>query len=120
MAYKWVKIVCDVFIFIVIGFVTLVVPFWKRRLADKPMTKAQYVYAHGIHVSLVSVIFSLARTTISMRSFLGYPSELFYRGSGMFEIIYGMMTALPLACFIFLPVFFRLRMTSVYHYLEMR
>lgn len=46
--------------------------------------------------------------------FTGYPSELYYRGSGMWETIYGMSLAFPLVLYFFLPVYFNLGITSVY------
>jgi solute carrier family 5 (sodium-coupled monocarboxylate transporter), member 8/12 len=53
-------------------------------------------------------------------SFAGFPSELFYRGSGMWETIYGMMNAYPIVCFVFIPVYFSLGITSIYQYLDLR
>lgn len=52
--------------------------------------------------------------------FPGYPSELFYRGSTMWETLYGMVLAYPIVCFIFVPVYFSLGITSVYQYLDLR
>lgn len=53
-------------------------------------------------------------------SFSGYPSELFYRGAGMWETLYGLITAYPIVCFIFVPVYLNLGVTSVYQYLDLR
>lgn len=50
----------------------------------------------------------------------GYPSELFYRGSSMWETIYGMVNAYPIVCFVFVPIYFNLGITSVYQYLDLR
>lgn len=50
----------------------------------------------------------------------GFPSELYYYGSGMWESLYGMVTAYPIICFVFIPVYFNLSLTSVYHYLDLR
>lgn len=50
----------------------------------------------------------------------GYPSELFYRGCTMWETLYGMVLAYPIVCFIFVPVYFSLGITSVYQYLDLR
>jgi len=47
-------------------------------------------------------------------NFLGYPSEFYYRGSGMWETLYGMSLAFPLVLYFFLPVYFNLGITSVY------
>lgn len=44
----------------------------------------------------------------------GYPSELFYRGSAMWETLYGMILAFPLVCFFFVPIYYSLGITSVY------
>ena len=44
----------------------------------------------------------------------GYPSELYYRGSAMWETLYGMICAYPIVIFIFVPVYYNLGITSVY------
>lgn len=38
----------------------------------------------------------------------------------MWETLYGMVTAYPIVCFIFIPVYFNLGITSVYQYIELR
>lgn len=63
---------------------------------------------------------SIARGTLGVRSFLGYPSELYYRGNAMWETLYGMLLAYPIVCFVFVPVYYDLGITSVYQYLDMR
>lgn len=69
---------------------------------------------------MFSMMLSIARGTLGVRSFLGYPSEIFYRGSGMWETLYGMVTAYPIVSYIFIPVYFSLGITSVYQYLDLR
>ncbi|XP_058981283.1 sodium-coupled monocarboxylate transporter 1 [Musca domestica] len=99
---------------------TVFTPLWKRLFGkQKARSKADYVFATG-GVSIVAVMISIARGTLGVRTVLGYPSELFYRGSAMWEIIYGMASAYPLVCFIFVPVYFNLGITSVYQYLDLR
>jgi len=44
----------------------------------------------------------------------GYPSELYYRGSSMWETLYGMICAYPIVIFVFVPVYYSLGITSVY------
>lgn len=53
-------------------------------------------------------------------SITGYPSELFYRGVGMWETLYGLASAYPIVCFVFVPIYLNLGITSVYQYLDMR
>lgn len=50
----------------------------------------------------------------------GFPSEIYYRGAGMWETLYGMVNAYPIVCFVFIPVYFNLGITSVYQYIELR
>ena len=38
----------------------------------------------------------------------------------MWETLYGMLLAYPIVCFIFVPVYYSLGITSVYQYLDMR
>lgn len=38
----------------------------------------------------------------------------------MWETLYGMVLAYPIVCFVFVPVYFSLGITSVYQYLDMR
>lgn len=52
--------------------------------------------------------------------FPGYPSEYIYRGTAMWETLYGMLLAYPVVIFIFVPVYFSLGITSVYQYIDMR
>lgn len=97
-----------------------VAPLWSRlRGKKKAGGKADYVFATG-SVSVLAMMLSIARGTLGIRAVLGYPSELFYRGSAMWEVIYGMVNAYPIVCFIFVPVYFNLGITSVYQYVDLR
>lgn len=64
----------------------------------------------------IFVFFFFSRFVI----YTGYPSELFYRGVGMWETIYGLASAYPIVCFVFVPIYLNLGITSVYQYLDMR
>jgi len=131
----------DYFMFVAFIALTVLGPLWTRIFGKKKQqSKADYVFATG-GVSLVAVMISIARGTLGVRSvlgklkpdknkqqqnplscvsFTGYPSELYYRGSAMWEIVYGMMSAYPIVCFMFVPVYFNLGITSVYQYIDLR
>ncbi|KAI8130172.1 Sodium/iodide cotransporter [Lucilia cuprina] len=110
----------DYLMFVLFIAFTVFTPLWKRLFGKKKQhSKADYVFATG-GVSIIAVMISISRGTLGVRTVLGYPSELFYRGSGMWEIIYGMASAYPLVCFIFVPVYFNLGITSVYQYIDLR
>ncbi|XP_050306716.1 sodium-coupled monocarboxylate transporter 1 [Anthonomus grandis grandis] len=113
------SMVWDYLVFIIFVIASTFVAVYSRFFGPKERTKADYVFAAG-KVSMAAMMLSIARGTLGVRSFLGYPSELFYRGSAMWETLYGMVLAYPIVCFIFVPVYFNLGITSVYQYLDMR
>ncbi|XP_070493909.1 sodium-coupled monocarboxylate transporter 1-like [Chironomus tepperi] len=120
MARNFYLLLSDYLLFIIVVAATTVIPLWSRFFGKKKTrTKADYVFATGA-VSAVSMMLSIARGTLGVRSFLGFPSEQFYRGAGMWETLYGMVTAYPIVAFVFIPVYFNLGITSVYQYIELR
>lgn len=119
MAKGFRELIWDYLVFIILIVGSSVIPLWGRFFGRKEKTKADYVFATG-SVSMAAMMLSIARGTLGVRSFLGYPSELFYRGAAMWETLYGMVTAYPIVCFVFIPVYFSLGITSVYQYLDLR
>uniref|UniRef100_A0A6M2E320 Putative solute symporter family n=1 Tax=Xenopsylla cheopis TaxID=163159 RepID=A0A6M2E320_XENCH len=115
------SLVYDYLVFVIFILLSSLIPLWsKLKAPNKSSTKADYVFAAGASVSMSAMMLSIARGTLGVRSFLGYPSELFYRGSAMWETLYGMLCAYPVVCFVFVPVYYSLGITSVYQYLDMR
>lgn len=113
------SMVWDYLVFFIFVIASTFVAVYSRFFGPKEKTKADYVFAAG-KVSMAAMMLSIARGTLGVRSFLGYPSELFYRGSAMWETLYGMVLAYPIVCYVFVPVYFSLGITSVYQYLDMR
>ncbi|XP_062534700.1 sodium-coupled monocarboxylate transporter 1-like isoform X1 [Armigeres subalbatus] len=105
--------------FVAFVVVSALIPIRKRLCSRKVKTKEDYVFGAG-HISMLAMMLSIARGTLGVISVLGYPSEFFYRGTAMWETLYGMITAYPIVCFVFIPVYFDLGITSVYQYLELR
>ncbi|XP_065225169.1 sodium-coupled monocarboxylate transporter 2-like [Planococcus citri] len=93
---------------------------YNNFAGPKEKTKADYVFASGRSTSTWAMLLSISRGFLGVRVFLGYPSELFYRGSEMWEIMYGMCLAFPVVAYFFVPVYFSLGITSVYQYLDLR
>lgn len=113
------SMIVDYLVFIAFIVVSFVLPLWGKFRRKTKETKADYVFATG-HVSMGAMMLSIARGTLGVRSFLGYPSELYYKGNAMWETLYGMLLAYPIVCYIFVPVYYDLGITSVYQYLDMR
>ncbi|XP_045506611.1 sodium-coupled monocarboxylate transporter 1 [Colias croceus] len=112
----WECVVFGIFVF-----ASSFAPLWKRKKDAKAggNAKRAYIFAGG-GVSVLAMVLSVARGTLGVRLFLGFPSELVYFGSAMWETLYGMILAFPIVCWVFIPVYFRLQTNSVYEYLEMR
>ena len=119
MAKTYLQLIWDYLVFFIFIIVTSIIPLWGRFAGKKEKTKADYVFA-TTGVSIWAMMLSIARGTLGVRSFLGFPSELFYRGSAMWETLYGYVNAYPIVCFVFIPVYFNLGITSVYQYLDLR
>ncbi|XP_046823476.1 sodium-coupled monocarboxylate transporter 1 [Vespa crabro] len=113
------SMIVDYLIFIAFIVISFVLPLWGKFRRKTKETKADYVFATG-HISMGAMMLSIARGTLGVRSFLGYPSELYYRGNAMWETLYGMLLAYPIVCYIFVPIYYDLGITSVYQYLDMR
>lgn len=120
MAREAGSLVWDYLVFLLFLVISSVVPLWSQLFGKKKeRSKADYVFAAG-KITIFAMMMSIARGTLGVRSFLGYPSELFYRGSTMWETIYGMINAYPIVLYVFIPVYFNLGITSVYQYLDLR
>ncbi|CAG9860627.1 unnamed protein product [Phyllotreta striolata] len=99
--------------------ITISVAVYSKFCGAKEKTKADYVFG-TVKVSVGAMMLSIARGNLGVRSVIGFPSELYYRGATMWESIYGVLLAYPIVCFVFVPVYFNLGITSVYQYLDMR
>ncbi|XP_018912596.1 sodium-coupled monocarboxylate transporter 1 isoform X2 [Bemisia tabaci] len=113
------SLMIDYAVFVVLILVSILVAIWSKCSGPKEKTKADYVFA-TTSVSMAAMLLSIARGFLGVRVFLGYPSELFYRGSEMWQTLYGMVIAFPLISIFFVPVYYSLGITSVYQYLDLR
>jgi len=77
MAKSFQSLIWDYLVFIIIVIVTSVVPLWSRFFGKKKVsTKNDYVFAATGAVSLFSMMLSIARGTLGVRSFLGNIFDL--------------------------------------------
>lgn len=77
MARSFYLLLSDYIFFIIVVVATTVIPLWGRFFGKKKTrTKADYVFATGT-VSIFSMMLSIARGTLGVRSFLGEYCILF-------------------------------------------
>jgi SSS family transporter len=74
----------------------------------------------GRGLGALPVAASILVTYLSAVSILGYPAEVFYNGAEIFIMTLISMFITPLSAYLFVPVLYNLKLTSVYSYLEMR
>lgn len=75
MAKSFQDLIVDYIVFIILVVVTSVVPLWSRFFGKKKTrTKADYVFATGA-ISIFSMMLSIARGTLGVRSFLGENAD---------------------------------------------
>ncbi|CAH1111191.1 unnamed protein product [Psylliodes chrysocephalus] len=119
MAQDFRNLIWDYLVFVGLILATISVAVYSKFCGVKEKTKADYVFALG-KVSVFAMMLSIARGNLGVRSVIGYPSELYYRGATMWESLYGILLAYPIVCFVFVPIYFNLGVTSVYQYLDLR
>ncbi|KAL3246054.1 hypothetical protein MRX96_057973 [Rhipicephalus microplus] len=71
-------------------------------------------------VSLLALSAAIRRAVRLATSVLGLPSEVFVRGSTMWTGAIGTTLAILMAAFIFMPMFYKMDITSINEYLEKR
>lgn len=79
----------------------------------------EYLLADG-EMSAIPVAFSLMASFISAITILGVSSEVYTYGTQFLLINIAHILGTPIVCYVYLPVFYKLRVVSVYEYLEQR
>lgn len=100
-------VIYDYILFVIFLSLSITIAIYSRYNGTKDRTKSDFVFGLG-SVSMFGIIVSLAQSSLGVRAILGYPAELVYYGSGMWETVYGLILSIPLVCVIFVPVFFNL------------
>ncbi|KAI6201536.1 Sodium:solute symporter family protein [Aphelenchoides besseyi] len=108
----------DTFVF---AFILLVISiigiFFSRRPGS---TKTHIDLLVGSNVSTFSIALSVCSSFLSAVSLLGFPAEIYYRGTSPIWYFGAYLISFPLVAFLFLPVFYNLKILSIYEYLEKR
>lgn len=71
-------------------------------------------------MSVLPVTLSLLASFISAITLLGTPSEVFLNGTQYSLLAFANIAVIPVAAYVYIPVFYPLRLTSAYEYLELR
>ncbi|ELT96491.1 hypothetical protein CAPTEDRAFT_143062 [Capitella teleta] len=111
--------VADYAIFLVILAISMGIGIFYARKGRKKETTATFLMADR-SMSILPVSMSLLASFVSTIAILGIPSEMYIYGTQFLYAGLGFMLLVPLAAHIYLPIFYKLKLTSVFEYLEMR
>ncbi|KAF5273206.1 hypothetical protein FQA39_LY07537 [Lamprigera yunnana] len=85
----------------------------------KQTTVSDYLFG-GKKMNWLPITMSLASSALSAVSLLGLPTEVYLHGTQITLIVFSLILSAFANYVIFLPIFYKLQLVSVYDYLEMR
>ncbi|GAB6024079.1 hypothetical protein CHUAL_008793 [Chamberlinius hualienensis] len=71
-------------------------------------------------INFIPIILSAAATNLSAISILGLPPEAYNNGMSFIMWSFTTFLVIPMAVYLFIPVYFKINKSSIYEYLEMR
>jgi len=109
----------DYLVLSIVLLISSAIGLYYRLSGGRQKTSSEYLLADGA-MAVAPVAFSLMASFMSAITLLGVTQENYTYGTQFVAINFAYLIATPVATHIFLPVFYRLRAVSVYHYLELR
>ncbi|XP_017035658.1 putative sodium-dependent multivitamin transporter [Drosophila kikkawai] len=109
----------DAAVLISILVISALIGIYYRYTGGKQKTTQEYLMANQ-SMTTFPVSFSLMASFMSAISLMGVSNESYQFGTMFCVINIAYWISTPIAAYIFLPVFYRMRTTSVYEYLERR
>ncbi|CAL1266319.1 unnamed protein product [Larinioides sclopetarius] len=117
-----VKDVFGIVDYIVFGIMLLIsagIGVWYA-IVDRKKTDAQEFLMGGRSLSVFPVSMSVLASFMSAITLLGTPAEVYRYGTQYMIINIAFCLVVPATAYLYLPVFFKLGVTSAYEYLELR
>ncbi len=102
---------------IVLGYFALLlgIAFYTSRNANN-----ESFFIGNRSSSWVLVAFGMIGTSLSGMTFISVPGTVATSGLGYFQVVIGYMLGYLVVAFVLLPLYYRLRLTSIYTYLDQR
>lgn len=109
----------DYVIFVIMLCVSVGIGFFYACTGTKQKTASEYLVANR-SMGKFPITLSLIASFMSSIAMLGMPSETYTYGVGYMFNFLGLFFALPVAGWVFLPMFYDLQLTSTIEYVERR
>ncbi|XP_012694952.2 sodium/iodide cotransporter [Clupea harengus] len=113
-------VIADFAVFAAMLAVSLAVGLYQALKGSSRQTNVDDFFMGGRNMSAVPVGLSLCASFMSAVQVLGVPSEAYRHGLKFIYMCVGQSLNSIITAFLFLPVFYRLRITSTNQYLRMR
>lgn len=91
------------------------VAWWSSRAADN---QSFFIGNRNSHWGLVA--FGMVGTSLSGVTFISVPGQVGASAFSYFQIVLGQFLGYAVIAFVLLPLYYRLQLTSIYHYLGQR
>ncbi|KRF82454.1 putative sodium-dependent multivitamin transporter [Drosophila virilis] len=109
----------DYAILAVVLIISIVIGIYYRFVGNKQSNTTEYFLADR-SMGVTPVAFSLMASFMSAVTILGVSMEMYQYGTMFVIINLSYVVSTPIAAYLILPVFYRLKTASVYEYLELR
>ncbi|KAF5270010.1 hypothetical protein FQR65_LT05809 [Abscondita terminalis] len=114
-AFAWY----DYFLLIVMVAVSVGIGVYFGFFGKKQDTKKEYLLG-GKNMQVFPIAVSLLASIISGITMLAYPADVYKYGSNLIWLCVTMPIICVIQAYVFLPIYFKLQITSMYEYLELR
>lgn len=104
---------------VVVLLISAVIGIYYKFSGGKQKTNAEYLLGNR-SMSTIPVALSLMASTLSSIAILGGSMESYQNGTGYFLFYVGVVTSAPIVNWIMLPVFYNLKVSSLFEYLHKR
>ncbi|XP_076089792.1 sodium-coupled monocarboxylate transporter 1-like [Mytilus galloprovincialis] len=111
--------VADWAVFVSILVISACIGIYHALIGGKQKTTKEFLMGNR-EMSCLPVAVSILVSFQSAILILGAPAEMYTKGTQYFLYVFGQMWAVVMATILFVPLFYPLKMTSMYQYLEMR
>lgn len=94
--------------------------FFQAKKSGGSAAESSNDFLIGTDMNLMTVALSLMTSFITAIELLGNPAEVYFNGMQYSLIVISLILTVPVACYVFYPIFFRMELSSCYEYLGVR
>lgn len=111
--------VVDYVILVIMLLFSLAVGVYFAFFGTGQQTPNEYFKGNS-NMPIIPLVLSIMASFLSSNGMLGVPAEVYLHGMNYWFLNIGSIAAIPVVAYFFIPVFYDLKITSVYEYLERR